>query len=97
LYVDRSNARFNIAEGFDRGNRFEFVNSLGYSKGETGELKSQIYRCLDAKYFSQELSDELYNDIDEVAKMISSFIEYLNNAVIRGQKFKTRKDGKTGN
>ena len=22
----------NIAEGFDRGSRFEFVNSLGYSK-----------------------------------------------------------------
>ncbi len=33
----------NIAEGFERGSKLEFINSLSYSKGEVGELKSQLY------------------------------------------------------
>lgn len=40
----------NIAEGFERGSRLEFINCLGIAKGETGELKSQWYRMLDNKY-----------------------------------------------
>jgi four helix bundle protein len=42
----------NIAEGFDRGSKLEFINSLTISKGETGELKSQLYRALDNKYIT---------------------------------------------
>ena len=80
----------NIAEGFERGSRFEFINSLTIAKGETGELKSQLYRCLDNKYISQNLIDELYNLADELTKMITSFINYLNKSKIKGQKFKNR-------
>ena len=40
----------NIAEGFERSSRLEFVNSLSISKGEPGELKSQLYCCHDDKY-----------------------------------------------
>jgi len=80
----------NIAEGFDRGRRLEFINSLGIAKGETGELKSQLYRCMDILYITQDIFKELYTAVDEVAKMIASFIEYLNKSEIRGQKFKNR-------
>lgn len=80
----------NIAEGFDRGSRLEFINSLGIAKGETGELKSQLYRCLDVSYVSQNIFNQLYEEADEVARMIASFIEYLNKSEIRGQKFKNR-------
>jgi len=83
----------NIAEGFERGSKFEFINSLTIAKGETGELKSQLYRCLDNKYFSQKIFDELYNLADVLTKMITSFISYLNKSKIKGQKFKNR----TGN
>lgn len=58
----------NIAEGFERGSQFEFVNSLSYSKGEIGELKSQLYRCSDNNYITQELFDELYNDAELITK-----------------------------
>lgn len=37
----------NIAEGFERGSRAEFVQFLGYAKGSAGELRSQLYRALD--------------------------------------------------
>lgn len=80
----------NIAEGFERGSKLEFINSLTTSKGETGELKSQFYRCLDNKYISQKLFDELYSLADEITKMITGFINYLNRSKIKGQKFKNR-------
>lgn len=80
----------NIAEGFERSSRFEFINSLSISKGETGEFKSQLYRCLDNNYISPELFKELYNLADELTKMITSLIRYLNTSTTRGQKFKNR-------
>jgi four helix bundle protein len=64
------------------------------SKGETGELKSQLYRCLDVDYISKEIIEELYNETDDVAKMIAGFIDYLNTSRIKGRKFKNRLDGK---
>lgn len=36
----------NIAEGFGRGSKLEFINSLTVAKGEAEELKSQLYRGL---------------------------------------------------
>lgn len=80
----------NIAEGFERSSRNEFINSLGISKGETGELKSQLYRALDVKYIDQKTFDYLYSKSDEITKMITSFITYLNTSKIKGQKFKNR-------
>lgn len=80
----------NIAEGFERGSKFEFINSLTIAKGEIGELKSHLYRCLDNKYITQQLFDELYSLADELTKMITSFISYLNKSKIKGQKFKNR-------
>lgn len=80
----------NIAEGFDRSSRLEFINALGIAKGETGELKSQLYRCLDVNYITTEVFNELYSIIDELTRMLTSFITYLNNSVIKGQKFKGR-------
>ena len=83
----------NIAEGFERGSKLEFLNSLSIAKGEVGELKSQFYRCLDNKYITQKIFDDLYSLADELTKMITSFINYLNKTKIKGQKFKNR----TGN
>ena len=80
----------NIAEGFERSSRLEFVNSLGIAKGEAGELKSQLYRAFDVRYINQETFDILYKQADEITKMITSFIAYLNQSDIKGQKFKNR-------
>jgi four helix bundle protein len=80
----------NIAEGFDRGSRFEFINSLSISKGETGELKSQLYRSLDNTYISEAVFKELYEDADVLTKKTTNFITYLNSTKFKGQKFKNR-------
>lgn len=80
----------NIAEGFERSSRLEFLNSQSISKGECGELKSQLYRCLDDKYISEPEFAELYNDTDIVARKLSAFIIYLNSCETKGLKFKDR-------
>ena len=82
----------NIAEGFERNSRLEFLNSLSISKGESGELKSQLYRSLDDHYLEQEQFDELYEDTDKVSKKIANFVKYLNTTRIKGLKFKNRMD-----
>jgi four helix bundle protein len=80
----------NIAEGFGRGSKHEFVHALTTAKGEAEELKSQLYRGLDVHYFSEALFHELYSDADLLVKKIGAFISYLNSSGIRGQKFKER-------
>src|SRR3989344_7326782 len=40
----------NIAEGFDRGTRNEFVDALFIGKGECGEVRSQLYISFDRRY-----------------------------------------------
>ncbi len=81
----------NIAEGFERNSRFEFLNSLSISKGECGELKSQLHRSLFDKYIGDEEFHELYSQIELMIRKIASFILYLNRSPIRGLKFKNRK------
>ncbi len=80
----------NIAEGFERSSKLEFINSLTIAKGEAGELKSQLYRGLDNQYFSQEKFEEFYHLADQITRMITSLISYLNKSVYKGQKFKER-------
>ena len=80
----------NIAEGFGRGSKLEFINSLTIAKGEAEELKSQLYRGLDNNYISKTLFEELYNETELLIKKIGAFISYLNKSNIRGQKFKER-------
>ena len=80
----------NIAEGFERGSKHEFINSLTIAKGEVGEYKSQLYRGLDNQYLSKEWFNDLYALSDELTKMITSFVSYLKRSAIKGQTFKNR-------
>jgi four helix bundle protein len=80
----------NIAEGFERNSRLEFVNSLGVAKGECGELKSQLYSSLDDKYIDDKEFEELYAEMEAVIKKIASFVIFLNKSIVRGLKFKNR-------
>lgn len=74
----------NIAEGFERGSRAEFIVFLGYSKGSCGELRSQLYRALDRKYIKQEQFEELYLMVVRVSAMLQKFISYLLKSDVKG-------------
>ena len=80
----------NIAEGFGRGSKLEFINALTIARGETDEFKSQLYRGKDVLYFSELFFSEAYLLSDSLAKKTTSFINYLNKSKVKGQKFKER-------
>jgi four helix bundle protein len=80
----------NIAEGYGRGSRLEFIQFLSISSGSADELKSQLYRCLDREYFLPATFDELYNEAFILHKKINGFMKYLNKTTVKGTKFKER-------
>ena len=80
----------NIAEGFERGSQFEFVNFLSYSKGSAGEVRSQLYRAIDYKYTEVAIANDLIKEYEELSSKIAGFIAYLNKSDFKGQKFKDR-------
>ena len=78
----------NIAEGFERGGNKEFVNFLTYSKGSTGEVRSQSYRAFDIGLISQDEFDYLIKETNSLSERIGKFISYLRNTEYKGVKFK---------
>lgn len=74
----------NIAEGFERGTRAEFIQFLGYSKGSCGEFRSQLYRAFDRKYLTKDQFDEFYILAVRISAMIQKLIEYLQKTEVKG-------------
>jgi four helix bundle protein len=77
----------NVAEGFERGGKGEFIQFLSVSKGSNGELKSQLYKCLDLEFISNKDFEYFYAKTENISKKIGSFINYLNKTNIRGNKY----------
>jgi len=74
----------NIAEGFERGTRAEFIQFLGYAKGSCGELRSQLYRALDRDYIIQEEFEDLKSTCMQISGLIQNLINYLQKSEIAG-------------
>ncbi len=87
----------NIAEGFGRGGRNEFIQFLSISKASATELQSQLMRCLDRNYITQDTFEKLDALTLLVGNKIGALIRHLNVAEVKGQKFLNRTELKSAN
>ena len=68
----------NIAEGFARKSRREFQHFLYISHGSIAEIQTCLYIARDLEYISSETFKKSYNNADEISRMLSGLIKYLN-------------------
>ncbi len=78
----------NIAEGFDRGTRAEFVDALFIAKGEVGEVRAQLYFSHDRRYITDGELQEGLRRTDECSRLIQSFVNKIKGGSERGLQFK---------
>ena len=67
----------NIAEGFDRQSRKEFVQFLYYASASASEVQSHLYVALDQRYISEQDFGIMYGQAKKTKSLINGFIAYL--------------------
>lgn len=77
----------NIAEGFERDGKKEFIQFLSVAKGSAGEVKAQLYIAMDQIYLTQSEFDKIADLVNETSRMIGGLIGYLKQSRIKGSKF----------
>lgn len=78
----------NIAEGFERGTKNEFLNYLYIAKGSAGEVRAQLYVALDTGYLNIEKFKYLNNLALECSRLVQSFAEKVKMGSSAGTQFK---------
>lgn len=81
----------NIAEGFERGTRQEFLNYLFIAKGSCGEVRAQLYVALDAGHLNIETFKRLNGLVQECSKLVSNFIQSIKVSEFKGLQYKQAK------
>jgi four helix bundle protein len=67
----------NVAEGFDRQSKKEFIKFLYYASGSASEVQSHLYVAIDQKYVSEEDFKVTYEQARKTKSLINGFISYL--------------------
>lgn len=78
----------NIAEGFERNGRKEFIQFLAISKGLAGETMSQLYKAFDRNFISNAEFTEAYDLAVKIGNKIGSMMNYLGKTEYAGTKYK---------
>jgi len=68
----------NIAEGYERGGRKEYIRYLTISIGSAGGLRCLLTVACQLKYLSKEVGVDVINDAVEVSKMLKGLINSLS-------------------
>ena len=67
----------NIAEGFERSSRKEYLLFLNIAKGSAGEVRSLLRVALEVGYINQTIHDQLRNHALELSRYLANQIRAL--------------------
>jgi four helix bundle protein len=70
----------NIAEGFERRSRKEYLNFLNIAKGSAGEIRSQIFVAFEIGYLEKAELEDLREKAKFLSGSISNHAKSINNA-----------------
>ncbi len=71
----------NIAEGFERRSRKEYLNFLNIAKGSSGEVRSLLYVAFQVGYIDETEHRQLREKAKFISSSIANHIKAINNAM----------------
>lgn len=69
----------NIAEGYKKKTAPAKLNYLNISEGSLEEVKYYFILAKDLEYINEPASDKLFNDAEEVGRLINGYVKGINN------------------
>ncbi len=72
----------NIAEGFERASRKEYLNFLNIAKGSAGELRSLLRVALEIGYLEEPQFFEMQGMVLELSRFLSNQIKSLKKLTV---------------
>jgi four helix bundle protein len=71
----------NIAEGFERGSRKEFIQFLYIAKGSLGEIRSQLQVCFELGYVNKDKLNALLSRTYDLSNQVGAFISSIKRRI----------------
>ncbi|KPL00749.1 MAG: hypothetical protein AMJ90_07745 [candidate division Zixibacteria bacterium SM23_73_2] len=71
----------NIAEGFERGSKKEFIQFLYIAKGSLGEVRSQLQVCFELGYINKEKLNTLLSQAYDLSNQLGAFISSIKKRI----------------
>jgi len=71
----------NIAEGFSRFHKKDFIRFLDISQSSIEEVKSLLYIALDQEYLTEEIFRELETLIDDTKKTTFGLLRHVKSTI----------------
>lgn len=70
----------NIAEGFERRSRKEYLNFLNIAKGSSGEVRSLLYVAFEVGYITMEELNNMRGKAKFLSGSISNHMKAISNS-----------------
>jgi four helix bundle protein len=71
----------NIAEGFERGSKKEFIQFLYIAKGSLGEVRGRLQVCSELGYISKESRGRFLGSTYDLSRQLGAFISSLRKRI----------------
>ena len=72
----------NIAEGYERKSKKEYVQFLSIAKSSRAELETQIYICIRQNFITHEEADKAFGLCSEVGRILNALISKENSCLL---------------